>query len=106
MMHKDLLSFDITSNIGEFLVHFPQHRQIARRVQKNATLDYAEIRDNTISENMTPTDLLRCKLSFLGATKFNPLSDRWLRINMYQGMPFPDELAFLDPDDSIFPQLK
>ena len=106
MMHKDLLSFDINSNVGQFLVHFPQHRQIARRVQKIATLDYAEIRDNTISENMTPTDLLRCKLSFLGATKFNPLSDRWLRINMYQGMPFPDELAFLDPDDSIFPQLK
>ena len=54
---------------------------------------------------MRPIDLLRCKLSFFGASKFDPRSDRWLRITMYQGAPFPDELARLDPDDLAYPPL-
>ena len=54
---------------------------------------------------MQPIDLLRCKLSFFGASKFDPRSDRWLRITMYQGAPFPDELAGLDPDDLAYPPL-
>ena len=32
-------------------------------------------------------------------------SDRWLRITMYKGAPFPDELGALDPDDLFYPQL-
>jgi hypothetical protein len=69
------------------------------------TLPYAEIQDNTISAEMQPIDLLRCKLSFFGASKFDPRSDRWLRITMYQGAPFPDELAMLDPDILFYPPL-
>ena len=44
---------------------------------------------------MLPIDLLRCKLSFFGATKFDPRSDRWVRITMFQGAPLPDEMAGL-----------
>ena len=36
--------------------------------------------------------MLRLKLSFFGAVKFDPRSDKWLRINMYQGAPLSNEL--------------
>ena len=92
-------------NVAMFLLKHPEHRHIVRRMQTVFTLPYAEIQDNTISAEMQPIDLLRCKLSFFGASKFDPRSDRWLRITMYQGAPFPDELAMLDPDSLFYPQL-
>lgn len=88
-----------------FLLAHPEHRHIVRRAQIASQHDYAEIRDNTIAADMLPIDLLRCKLSFFGATKFDPRSDRWVRINMYQGAPFPHELAACDPDDYFYPPL-
>jgi hypothetical protein len=88
---------------AEFLLRHPEHRAIVRRIQQAAHLPYAEIRDNTIAADLLPIDLLRCKLSFFGATKFDPRSDRWVRITMYQGAPFPHELADLDPDDLAYP---
>ena len=92
-------------NVAVFLLKHPEHRHIVRRMQTVFTLPYAEIQDNTISAEMQPIDLLRCKLSFFGASKFDPRSDRWLRITMYQGAPFPDELAVLDPDILFYPPL-
>ncbi|NIP75283.1 MAG: hypothetical protein GTN45_01200 [Xanthomonadales bacterium] len=83
----------------------PEHRHIARRAQIAARLPYAEIRDNTIAAEMLPIDLLRCKLSFFGATRFDPRSDRWVRITMYQDAPFPDELADSDVDAWTYPPL-
>jgi hypothetical protein len=59
-------------------------------------LPYGEIRDNTIGSDLLPVDMLRCKLSFFGATEFDPRSDRWVRINMFRGAPFPNELAHED----------
>ena len=97
--------WDDTKPIASFLVAHPKHRHIIRRTQIVASLPYAEIQDNTIAADMRPIDLLRCKLSFFGASKFDPRSDRWLRITMYQGAPFPDELARLDPDDLAYPSL-
>ena len=78
---------------------------MARRLQLVSRLSYGEIRDNTIAAGMVPIDLLRCKLSFFGATRFDPRSDRWLRITMYKGAPFPDELHRLDPDDLFYPPM-
>jgi hypothetical protein len=52
---------------------------------------------------MVPLDLLRCKLSFFGATRFDPKSDRWLRINMYQYAPYPNELASCRRDNWVYP---
>ena len=102
---KDLSQSSNYTNVAEFLLSFPEHRHIVRRVQIIASKEYAEIQDNTIAAEMMPIDLLRCKLSFFGATKFDPRSDRWLRINLFQHMPFPNELSKFDPDDMVFPQL-
>ena len=102
---RDLSEPNKYANVAEFLLSFPEHRHMVRRVQTIANKDYAEIHDNTIAAEMLPIDLLRCKLSFFGATKFDPRSDRWLRINLFQHMPFPNELSKLDPDDMVFPQL-
>ena len=43
-----------------------------------------------------PIDMLRLKLSFFGAIKFDPRSDKWLRICMFQGAPLPNELKHFD----------
>ena len=102
---QTLGQWDDHPSIASFLLAHPEHRHIIRRMQIVAVLPYAEIQDNTIAADMQPIDLLRCKLSFFGASKFDPRSDRWLRITMYQGAPFPDELARLDPDDLAYPPL-
>jgi len=35
-------------------------------------------------------------LSFFGALKFDPRSDKWLRICMFQGAPLPGQLKNYD----------
>jgi hypothetical protein len=79
-------------SIAEFLLAHPEHRHTMRRIQNLKNRPYAEVQDNVIASDMLPIDLLRCKLSFFGATKFDPRSDRWVRICMYQDSPFPNEL--------------
>ncbi|MDQ0315593.1 hypothetical protein [Amorphus orientalis] len=71
----------------------PEARYAAARVQTIARHPYGEIRDNLIDADCLPIDLLRCKLSFFGASKFDPKSDRWTRITMFAGAPLPDELT-------------
>ena len=51
---------------------------------------YGEIRSNVLAKNFYPIDILRLKLSFFGAVKFDPKSDRWLRITLFQGAPLLD----------------
>ena len=67
-------------------------------VQIAAFGPYSEIRDNLIDAAMRPIDILRFKLAFFGATRFDPRSDRWVRITLFQGSPFPDELDTADWD--------
>ena len=104
-MYDDLLKCD-DGPIAEFLLRNPQHRHTVRRAQIAATYQYAEIRDNTIDASMLPVDLLRAKLAFFGACHFDPRSDRWLRINMFQYAPFPHELADGNADDWAYPYLE
>ena len=92
-------------SLANLLLARPEHRHAARRVQIAARYPYAEIRDNLISEKMLPIDLLRCKLSFFGATRFDPRSDRWVRITMYKDAPFPDELGQVPADEWAFPPI-
>lgn len=92
--------------VAVFLRARPEHRHVARRVQLSGTRPYAEIRDNLIGKDMLPIDMLRCKLAFFGATRFDPRSDRWVRICMYQHAPFPHELARLPADDWSCPPLR
>ncbi|MBT8410179.1 MAG: hypothetical protein KJP02_00085, partial [Octadecabacter sp.] len=79
-----------------FLRDHPQHRAAARRVQTLAVHPYAEIRDNLIGKDCLPIDMLRCKLAFFGAAKFDPKSDRWTRITLCQGAPLADGLSEAD----------
>ena len=79
--------------LAEFLLRHPQWRHVARRVQIAHRYPYAEIRDNLIGAEMRPIDLLRCKLAMFGAQKFDPRSDRWLRITLFQGAPFPANVS-------------
>ena len=78
-----------------------------RRIQTLAELPYAEIRDNLISSGCEPIDILRCKLSIFGATKFDPKSKLWTRITLFQGASLYDELKMPEADDwfaPIFPR--
>ena len=90
-LHAALRVWSGGPTTAEFLLAHPEHRHTARRVQNLASHPYAEIQDNLIAADMLPIDILRCKLSFFGATKFDPRSDRWVRICMYQDAPFPHE---------------
>ncbi|MDA9709371.1 hypothetical protein N9U19_00230 [Candidatus Pelagibacter sp.] len=85
----------VTNNslsIAEFLIENDDLRHVVRRAFIIEKFPYSEILDNTIGEHLMPIDMLRFKLSFFGAIKFDPRSDKWLRICMFQGAPLPDQL--------------
>ncbi len=103
-MYHDLCACDANLT-AEFLLTHPQHRHVVRRVQIAAQYPYAEIRDNTIDASMLPIDLLRAKLSFFGACHFDPRSDRWVRINMFQHAPFPHDLTADNAEGWTYPPL-
>ena len=89
--------------IASFLLKHPEHRHTIKRIQMNRIAPYAEIRDNTISATVMPIDMLRAKLSFFGATHFDPRSDRWVRICMFAGAPYPEELTTQNADMWVYP---
>ncbi len=82
--------------IDKFLIENSDLRHVIRRAFIIEKFPYSEIQDNTISEKIVPIDMLRLKLSFFGALKFDPRSDKWLRICMFQGAPLPNELKNYD----------
>jgi hypothetical protein len=99
-LYTDLLAWDGEPILAAFLLAHPEHRFVTRRVQQSTAFPYAEIRENTISADVLPIDMLRCKLSYFGATHFDPRSDRWVRIIMFRHAPFPHELDGL-PEDTV-----
>ena len=82
--------------IGKFLSNHNHLRHVVRRAFITEKFPYAEIQDNTIGSQLMPIDMLRLKLSFFGAIKFDPRSDKWLRICMFQGAPLPTDLKSFD----------
>lgn len=104
-LYEAISKWNSDTTLAEFLLAHPEHRHIARRVQTVAGVPYAEIRDNTISADVMPIDMLRCKLSFFGAIHFDPRSDRWVRICMYANAPYPEELESGDTDFWPYPEL-
>jgi len=96
-------NMDADISVAQLLLEHPQHRESVKRLQLLQRAPYAEIYDNTISAELIPFDLLRCKLSFFGATHFDPRSDRWLRISLYANAPYPHELAQRDADRWVYP---
>ena len=95
-LYQKLLSSKNNLTIGQFLIDNSDLRHVVRRAFIIEKFPYSEIQDNTISENIVPIDMLRLKLSFFGALKFDPRSDKWLRICMFQGAPLPNELKNFD----------
>ena len=82
--------------IAKFLANNFELRHVVRRAFIVEKFPYSEIQDNTIGKKIIPIDMLRLKLSFFGALKFDPRSDKWLRICMFQGAPLPEELKDYD----------
>ena len=95
-LYEKLLSEKNNSSIAEFLSLNSELRHVVRRAFIIEKFPYSEIQDNTISKNIVPIDMLRLKLSFFGALKFDPRSDKWLRICMFEGAPLPGELKNYD----------
>ena len=85
-----------SSTIGKFLSKNNDLRHVVRRAFIIEKFPYSEIQDNTIGKSIIPIDMLRLKLSFFGALKFDPRSDKWLRICMFQGAPLPEQLKNYD----------
>lgn len=100
---RDLATWDGEETVAAFLVQHPEHRHTARRAQMSRFAPYGEIRDNTISADVLPIDMLRAKLSFFGATHFDPRSDRWVRICMFAGAPYPEMLNPGNADHWVYP---
>ena len=93
----DLLSVSKNSwTIAKFLSTNNELRHVVRRAFIVEKFPYSEIQDNTIGREVIPIDMLRLKLSFFGALKFDPRSDKWLRICMFQGAPLPEQLKNYD----------
>jgi hypothetical protein len=93
----DTLSVDKNSStIAMFLSNNNDLRHVIRRAFIVEKFPYSEIQDNTIGQEIVPIDMLRLKLSFFGALKFDPRSDKWLRICMFQGAPLPEQLKNYD----------
>ena len=82
--------------IGKFLINNNELRHVVRRAFIVEKFPYAEIQDNIIGSKLVPIDMLRLKLSFFGAMKFDPRSDKWLRITMFQGAPLAKEVNNLN----------
>ncbi|GAB3625630.1 hypothetical protein PTE30175_02854 [Pandoraea terrae] len=91
-----LQRWDGGDTIAAFLAAHPEHRGMVRRAQIAARYPYSEVRDNLVDAGMLPIDLLRCKLAFFGATRFDPRSDLWVRISLFQGMHYPSDLTKRD----------
>ena len=95
-LHDKLVSVKDDLTIDLFLSENSDLRHVVRRAFIIEKFPYSEIQDNTIGKNLVPIDMLRLKLSFFGALKFDPRSDKWLRICMFQGAPLPKDLKNYD----------
>ena len=95
-LYEKLLSEKNDITISQFLSSNSELRHVVRRAFIVEKFPYSEIQDNTIGKDIVPIDMLRLKLSFFGALKFDPRSDKWLRICMFQGAPLPTELKNYD----------
>ena len=85
--------------VANFLLNYPQYRGIIRRIQTLSDYDFGEVKDNILAKNTMPIDMLRFKLSFFGASRYDPKSDRWLRVSFFAGAPFYKDLSKQNVED-------
>lgn len=101
-LYLALQQADPEQRLSEFILTQPKYRPIARRVWTMGHKKLGDIQINVLQKSALPMQLLRCKLSMFGATKFDPRSDRWVRVNLFQGAPLFDDI---NSDDWLFPLL-
>ena len=90
---------------AEAMILHPEIRNILKRVIINENFPFSEIQNNLVGKKVRPIDLLRCKLSFFGATKYDPKSNLWTRITLFQGAPLPHQLQEENATEWLFPYL-
>ena len=79
-------------SVAKFLLYYPQYRGIIRRLQTLSNFNQGEVNDNILAKKTMPINMLRFKLSFFGASRYDPKSDRWLRVSFFAGAPFYSNL--------------
>ncbi|NND00442.1 MAG: hypothetical protein HKN85_09695 [Gammaproteobacteria bacterium] len=89
--------------VAWFLAAAPAYSGIVKRIQAMSEECYGEIRANLADKEVCPLDLLRCKLSFFGVSKFDPKSRLWVRNTMFQGAPIVADIGKAFADDWYFP---
>lgn len=94
----DFLEGHPRASVVDFLLEHPRHKEVVRRIQTLVRAPYGDIHANLWHRDMKPMHLLRTKLSFFGASRFDPKSDRWVRITLFQGAPLVEELN-AEPQD-------
>lgn len=102
-LREKLLGFDSGLTVADFLSVSPEYRRVVWRVQMAPHSPYGEIRDNLLGANQRPVDILRFKLAFFGVSKFDPKSELWTRVNMYQGAPLPYEISDRSETEWVYP---
>ena len=78
---------DPEMQLVDFLLNNSKFRVIARRIWTMGSSPMGDIQMNVLHKDMLPIDLLRCKLAVFGAAKFDPRSDKWVRVTLFQGAP-------------------
>ena len=101
-LYRALQQADPQQMLSEFILTQPKYRSIARRVWTMGHKQLGDIQINVLQKTALPMHLLRCKLSMFGATKFDPRSDRWVRVTLFQGAPLFHEVH---SDEWLFPLL-
>lgn len=91
MQALDQALADFDGTCLEFISQRPEFVTTIRRLMSSG--QYGEIQDNLLGPEMRPIDMLRFKLAFFGATKFDPKSCLWTRITLFQGAPTRDALG-------------
>jgi len=103
---KILITLPKKMSVSEAIINHPEIRLIIRRILIKENYSYSEIQDNLIGSLTKPKDMLRCKLSFFGASKYDPKSNLWTRITLFQGAPLPHQINKKKSCDWLFPILK
>ena len=98
-LYKKIQKINQNSSLVDFLIKNPKFTTIARRTWTMGNCQMGEIKLNSLAKDFTPIHLLRCKLSILGATKFDPRSDRWVRVTFFQNAPI---INAVNDDDWLF----
>lgn len=92
--------------VAAFWLKKREFREIVRRIQSLDGLEYGEVQANLTGRDLLPVYLLRCKLALYDAERFDPKSNRWVRITLFQGAQLVEEIGTTSFQDDWFYPLK